>query len=431
MKKMLSILTVLSVSTPLAIQAVSCSNELDLNNPYLVGKNIDKSQAKDSSGEYQFGVSNFYVIGDSLSDQDGLSELINNKLSTSILKINLQLGGDGYGYDENGVHHSNFSNGPTASVQVSKALGLETFNASNQFVGIKEEYGKNYSVGGATAGQVSGISSILLNDVTVDKQTKTLISQQIIHEKDIVFFEIGGNDLMSMIDLRNSPSDQLKFMNDSLKRLRIALLNLLNNDVKNIIFMTPPIMSFAPRYANKTGDELKAITSVCSEYYENVLKLLNEINPYYNDSIHLYDLYKYTLGEKGETNLEKRWLDTFSDSSLKEKAKSNLRVAYTDESKMDFEVKLNDKPIEISEIIEELKTKPFDEVVNTIIEFLKNNLQAENILDVKIKTIKAQEHADLNSFFFTDFVHPTKGVHELVSKDILNIIEEISKTWKN
>lgn len=433
MKKLISVLTASLIITPVATQVISCNGAIkfDLKNPLLIGKDIDNSKAKDSSGDYKFGVSNFYVIGDSLSDVNGISSLIQNKFKNPLVDLELKIGGDGYGYyDNENFVVSTFTNGKPVSWQIADQLGLEKFETSNRFVAEQEEYGKNYSIGGATAGASDNVAGIILNEATIDKQSSVLLSQQVVNEKDVVLFEIGGNDLNTLINLKDSPTVQLNFINDSINRLRNTFFNLLNNGVKNIIFMTPPRMDIIPTHQDKTGNELEALIRVCDEFYHQMIKTVEEVKSYYPNTIALYDLYQDTNGKKGETNLEKRWLSTISEENKLE-AQSNLRKSYTDLNKIKIKISVDGEEIILTREAND-DENIINWMINKIEEFLNNNdFSKKTKVVVELKSVKADVlNENACNFFFADFIHPTTDVHKIVADDMLKMIEEISKKWK-
>ncbi|WP_106078892.1 SGNH/GDSL hydrolase family protein [Mesoplasma coleopterae] len=435
MKKLLAILAATALITPVVTSVVSCgeTEESMRNNPLLIGKGIDKSKAIDDSQPGKYGFTNFYIVGDSLSDTDGISNLIKTKFANSLVDLNVSLSG-AYGYEKNNTHYSAFSNGMTAGTILSEKLGFGEMKPSN-FLSKKEEsnYGKNYSVGGATAAKLDLPTGILLNDATIDRQTEALISQHKINNNDLVFFEIGGNDLFSLIGFYGNEAKQTEFMKDSVDRVRTALFNLLNNGIKNIIFMTPPRMDFPPRYRHvfedaKKPENLEAqkkadfIINICNEYYSKIMNVLNEVELYYPDSIQLYDLFKKT------DELEKQ----FKDLVALDGSEAIINEAYS--NGQSIEVNLNNEKVKFN-------TNPNVDLLQNIsgvINEFKGDIVfgAKNTLDITISatrnhTIISDRDEAMKNYFFTDFVHPTKEVHRLVSDILLGYAKELSKKWEN
>ncbi|AVN65067.1 hypothetical protein CG002_01655 [Mesoplasma florum] len=435
MKKLLAILAATALITPVVTSVISCGENQEpfTNNPLMIGKGIDKSKAIDDSQPGKFGFTNFYIVGDSLSDTDGISNLIKTKFANQMVDLNVSLSG-AYGYEKNDVHYSAFSNGMTAGTILSEKLGFGEMKPSN-FLSKKEStnYGKNYSVGGATAAKLDLPTGILLNDATIDRQTEALLSQHKINNNDLVFFEIGGNDLFSLIGFEGNEAKQIEFMNDSIDRVRTALFNLLNNGIKNIIFMTPPRMDFPPRY-RQTFDDAAAgnveakkraefIINICDEYYSKIMNVLNEVEQYYPDSIELYDLYKKT------NELENEFKKIAGQDAIIDKAYSNGQA---------IEINLNNEKMTFNT---DPKLDLFDNVSSVINEFKSDIVfGAKNTLDITISATRSTSRSlynnderdkDMSKFFFTDFVHPTKQVHELVSEILLDHAKELSKKWEN
>ncbi|ASZ09091.1 hypothetical protein CK556_01815 [Mesoplasma chauliocola] len=432
MKKLLSLLAMTALITPIVANVVSCGeNEGSVNtNPLLIGKNIDKSKAIDDSMPGKFGLTNYYVVGDSLSDVDGITHLIDTKFSSQYLSLNVELGG-AYGYTtEEGKHYNTFTNGPTAGSLLSEKLDFGEMKPSNWLSKKSEQnYGKNYSVGGATAAKIDLPTGLLLNDATVDKQTEALISQHEIKNNDLVFFEIGGNDLFSLISFYGNEAKQVEFMNDSIYRIRTAFFNLLNNGVKNIIFMTPPRMDFVPRYQSvfeeaKSGNvsaqqHADFILAICDEYYNKVINVLEEIEQYYPNQIKLYDMYK--KADELEAEFDEHVLKTTGKNSVKRKSYSNT---------LNFEVELNG----IKQNFEGYLNLDLLTNVKNIANQFKTDIEfgKQNILNVKVMPTRDNEVTDeINNYFFTDIVHPTKKVHEMVSDILLEYAQEMSNLWKN
>ncbi|ATZ16999.1 lipolytic enzyme, GDSL family [Williamsoniiplasma luminosum] len=436
MKKLLSYLipTLLMVAT--VATTVSCVQKTPVDpkkDPLYLGKMINKSHAIDSSEQTKSGFTNYFIIGDSLSDVDGLSTLIPAKFNNSLIEFEVSLGGVGYG-EVDGSHKgiNSFTNGETAGYQLSKMLGFsQAMKPSNIFEktpkydqnGVKV-FGKNYAVGGATAAKLGFPSSLMLNDATVDIQTKALLEQHKIKDKDLVFMEIGGNDLLSLIQSFEDQSEaQHKFMMDGINRIRTALFNLLNNGVKHIIFMTPPQMNFVPSFKehfkdfNPIDDEGRRINNICNEFYKALREVLKEVEQYYPKAVELFDIFQ----DETIQDLQQK----FKEAS-KNPDKVNIWDSY---SKSAFEISINDQPINMSPTaLGNLIKNP-----NAIDPALVKNKEKQPIkIKVKIKADVAagNEGKNIDDFFFTDSIHQTKGVHKIVAEKLLAIAQAIAQGVK-
>nr|WP_244166543.1 SGNH/GDSL hydrolase family protein [Mesoplasma tabanidae] len=231
---------------------------------------------------------------------------------------------------------------------------------------------------------------------------------------------------------------QAEFMKDSIDRVRTGLFNLLNNGVKNIIFMTPPRMDFPPRYRdifNKANDQTiqseehekakakaEFIINICNEYYSKINNVLKEVEQYYPGSIELYDLFNKT----------DELVSQFKDSLGEDNKNAIIEEAYSNGQAI--EVKLNNEKITFN-------TDPNVDLlqnVSQVINEFKGDIifGAKNTLDITISATRDKSRISdrdqaMKNYFFTDFVHPTKEVHRLVSDILLGHAEELSKKWKN
>ncbi|WP_339020248.1 SGNH/GDSL hydrolase family protein [Spiroplasma endosymbiont of Atherix ibis] len=250
MKKLLSLIASLSFLTTTSSAVLSCipqSDEINFKFDKNIGTQFDKRNAKDTSDDKSnhIGFSNFFTLGDSLSDQGGLVTIAKDEL-----EVNLKISGEYKGW---------FSNGPTTASLINSKLNFSTqeFGSSNLVhksdINRNNEkvWGKNYSIGGATAYEQGGIASILMGNTGIYKQAKSLVEQQVIHQDDLFFVEIGGNDMFAILDNLNDSKKREEIMQDALENIKNALYTLLNNGVKKIIFLTPPDMTLIPKYNKK------------------------------------------------------------------------------------------------------------------------------------------------------------------------------------
>lgn len=422
MKKLFYLLTTLLLTSPFKSGILSKKDDkksLNAKDVLSIGIDIDKTKAKDSSGKYKYGVTNFFVIGDSLSDVDGLTTYIKDRFQKINLNINLIMDGDAYGFDEDAIHHNSFTNGPTAAFYVAKKLGLKSFDSSNMYASEKDFYGKNYAVAGATAGKIKSPSGLLLNSVRVDKQTKALISQHTIKSTDVVFFEIGGNDLAKLVKLENDKKNREDFLQDSINRIKIAFFTLLNNGVKKIIFMTPPRIDFPPNFQDifTSKDKLENQTNIlkiCNEFHSKIKGVLEEIKAFYPDHVVLYDLYENT-DKIQHAWLKKKW---FKNKKI---AKQNLQISPTEWEDIKIEIKIGANIIKF-ETLGEL-TKKLPQIIRTA---KQNNRE----INISVESGKIENANNKTNYFFVDKLHPEKKVHEIVGKIILRKIKKITKKSK-
>ncbi|AGR41183.1 SGNH/GDSL hydrolase family protein [Spiroplasma taiwanense] len=444
MKKMLASLAVLSFSVSIGSQVVACmpkqGNVLPENDPLLYGKDIDKSKAIDDSKQTESGYTNYFIIGDSLSDVDGVTSFLEKKLSNllnEMIDLDINFGGK-YGWkdEKTEIWHSAFTNGKPAAYLLGEELGFGELKPSNQFFtepyDQTEGYGNNYSVGGATAAKVGG-GLMSVDDVTIDTQARTLIEQHKSSANDLVIFEIGGNDLFALNDLQTDPKKQVLLINDGLERLRKALFTLLNQGIEHVVFMTPPKMDYVSTYTDNSsgkspvfdkdgnpiaGKEAEAeyIQDIGLEYQQRLLDLIEEIKSYYPNNFQTYDLYS------DFKDLKTRFEATVADG------KYNGHNAFT--NKNEISIKLNGNDLELSGGLDFSSLTP--EFIQNILSELVGNSEEKPKVEITISAIREEEQGNeeqnIDNYFFTDFVHPTAGVHKMVKDIFLDIVKkEVSK----
>ncbi|ASP28321.1 hypothetical protein SCORR_v1c05490 [Spiroplasma corruscae] len=388
MKKLLTLLTVFTISTTSTTSVISCmpqQAQVNFDFDPSIGKNIDKSNAVDTSvdPESHHGVSNFFTLGDSLSDNGGLVTIAKDELG-----VNAKM---------SGLYNNGFSNGKRVAEIINDKLGFEesTFKSSNIIHNADIDYtkadgttqkawGRNYSVGGATAYESDGLTGkLLMGNTGIYKQAQALVKQQKINDKDLFLLEIGGNDLFALADARNDYNTQKSIMSNGLDNIKNALCTLINNGAKRILFITPPDILLTPGYNNKntdsggsgeySEDELKKINLLCKEFDSSITKIVNAINEK-NDVIKVYNLYQ---------NL-KVILDGFISESSKQEI--NVENNYSESTAFD--------------------------------------LGGLDITNIDIKAVVREKYKDKNidDFFFIDKVHPTAAGHKYVSELVYKLL---------
>src|SRR5687767_7183417 len=87
MKKILAILSSVLITSTFSSTVVSCTNSQtnNINYDLLIGKSISKENAIDDSKQVNENqlFSNFYTLGDSLSDTGGLMNIISEQINSA------------------------------------------------------------------------------------------------------------------------------------------------------------------------------------------------------------------------------------------------------------------------------------------------------------------------------------------------------------
>ncbi|QBQ07874.1 lipolytic enzyme, GDSL family [Spiroplasma gladiatoris] len=378
MKKLITLLSVLSISTSTGVSAVSCMPaQADIKTDFSedVGKNIDKSNAKDTSVDPSnyHGVSNFYTLGDSLSDNGGLVTIAKDELNANVVMTGQYKGG--------------FSNGPRTAEIINEKLGFKgisdkdsTFKSSNLIhkadIDYKDQkvWGRNYSVGGATAYESDGLAAkLLMGNTGIYKQAQALVQQQVIKEDDLFFLEIGGNDLFALAGVVDNVNAQTKIMNNAIENISNAFYTLLNNGAKKIVFASPPDITLTPGYNKRDKNYLAKVNLLCKEFDYKVTKVIEKLNSKFNNAIKTYNLYQEL----------KNILNEFKGS--------NKNINITDHA---------------------CKSNAFD----------LGGLNIGGTIEIKAELDNGVTEENVNNYFFIDDVHPTKSGHEFVSKKIWDLL---------
>ncbi|AUF83512.1 hypothetical protein CXP39_01740 [Mesoplasma syrphidae] len=325
------------------------------NQSVLLKQQVDKSNAIDDSQAFGL-LSNFYTIGDSLSDVNGLTSVFSASLRK---QINVS-------YPS--VNNS-YTNGDNAALLVAKHFKVENFTAgfdyqtaNNHFV----KHGKNYAIAGATAAEISSGFGLMLNNFKIKDQAVSLLKQHKISFNDLLFIEIGGNDLFQIVDL--PISKQRNKISEAVANIQSTLLLLLNNGLKKIILANAPDISRLPKYLNTPL--AKTTKRLSREFNRKLQKMFVKVNTQYCHTMYFYDLQK-----KFKCMLKKFDGDT-------SQAPTTI--------KRDFRAVIKRCTVEIE---------------------FNNNIKPEQ----------------LDNYFFFDEAHPTKWAHFEVAQDLIKIAEKMTK----
>ncbi|AOG60000.1 lipolytic enzyme, GDSL family [Spiroplasma helicoides] len=383
MKKILTLLSVIALSSTSAVSAVACTPaqmDVDLGSS-IIGTNINKANAKDLSvnPDTHHGVSNFFTLGDSLSDNGGLVTIAQDELGVTP-KIT-------------GEYKNGFSNGLRTVELINNMIfdkekeSVDTFKASNLIHSADIDYkkdesstaekvwGRNYSVGGATAADAGGLfGQLLMKNTGIYKQAQALVQQQVINEKDLFVVEIGGNDLFGLAAAQDDYNAQRTIMTSAIDNIRNALFTLVNNGAKRILFLTPPDILLTPGHK---GDDKVKVGNLCKEFDAKIAEVVKEVNAKYADTLEVYNLYQKL----------QEILDGFK--------KGNPNANITDKF-----------------------------CISTAFDLAELDLTN---LEIKATRAEGNEEKNIDDYFFIDDVHPTAAGHKYVSKIIWDLL--VAKNW--
>ncbi|AXK51742.1 SGNH/GDSL hydrolase family protein [Spiroplasma alleghenense] len=363
MKKLLQVLGSLSILVSSTAPIVSCTipQKKNFSIDELIGKNIDTSNQKDDSN-HEGMFTNYYTVGDSLSDTGALIGALNSKFNAGA-KI------------EAPSYSNSFTNGDTAAKLLASKLGFENeeWGYAFNFMG-QNHHGNNYAVGGATASNVDNASGMLLNNFKIYEQTVALIKQHKVKPTDLVFFEIGGNDLFQII---NTPEKfQEQKIDEAMANIEKALLVLLNNGIRNIVVMNAPDVSKIPTYNTSDEKTIKNAANLSKEFNERFDLLFDKLDKKFPGALKLFDLY---------TEFDKM-LDIFEEDIAGGNSKKACTVMKPD---------------------------------------MSNISQG---LSIKVNYESGCSAQEIDKYFFFDAVHPTQWGHEYVADKLFDLVKDFGGT---
>ncbi|WJG71474.1 SGNH/GDSL hydrolase family protein [Spiroplasma ixodetis] len=340
MRKLLSILSVVVLTTTTSINAITCGCEKN---------NI---------------VNNFYVLGDSLSDVGALtgagSQFFQN---IPFQKHDVELKPPYY-------QNRSWCNGPVVTELVSEKLKQKSI-AGWDFLALNlsrhSRVGNNYAFGGALACKIPlSVEGLFLNKFSLSSQLTSLLKQHNNFTKnDLVFINIGSNDLMKIID--NNISDIDNAIENIILEIKSNLKKLIDIKCQHIIITNIADMGLIPNY--KATSKQSKMTNCVNKYNEKLQEEISELNKKY-------------------TNIVKEY-DTFSKFN-------NLLASFTN------------------------RGSQYQNSNATTIDI--NTLGTTGILQPQYVTGANPQNID--NYFFIDQFHPTKWVQEQSANDLYEFILE-------
>ncbi|KAF5276129.1 hypothetical protein FQR65_LT16447 [Abscondita terminalis] len=311
--------------------------------------------------------------------------------------------------DENGSKPSDLqisngmTNGKPAAVLFAEKLGMSVDSeetSKKQFNGavntnilglfdVKlDTPGNNYAIGGATSANVNRMEGLLLNSVKIQDQAIALLKDHVTKPTDLVFLEIGGNDLFNMCRLfdTSNPTASEKgieeLMTQAMDNIKTTLLTLLNNNVKNIIIANAPDISLIPSYVvNENSSEDKKIMAnkaheLSLEFNKRFNNIFEQLNTKYGNTMKMFDMANkfsemLTEFKKGEDGVEGT-----SDDGIIDKASVDLGSGgATAANQFEGEFDKDGKSLNIAEMVPYVKVKDRSKMGFDMSAFSKANLE--------------------------------------------------------
>ena len=360
---------------------LSISNEVfSLNTSDFLQNNSD------FSGKFE----RLYVLGDSLSDTGVLTGAITGFLKDfenpfQLLfplpkKISFEIP-QAYG-------GRSFTNGKVAAEILADKIGKNLTPAWNidslsymffNFNG-SSKIGTNYAASGAKAVEGnSTVDNVLFNKFTLDKQVNALLSSKGNHniKDDLFLIMIGGNDIISAIGDNNMSS-----LDNAVNGIENAIIELYNKGARNFIVTNAPDIGLIPLIEQSNKEKATGLSS----YFNSKLdtKIFNFIENNTDVKItyvNIYSLFHNLIqkSKEGMMNTSAPCISNISNLLNKNSDFSNLLA----------------------------------DIGSGILPFrYESNCSPEKIKD----------------YFFFDYIHPTKEVHEELGK---KIYEQLLLTYES
>lgn len=310
---------------------------------------------------------NFYVLGDSLSDTGALVGAgtqffqSNSWIFPNVKKVKL----------ESPYYSDSFSNGPVAVQIVANKLGVKLtpgWKFRDLLFTTHEQEGNNYAVGGAqSSNRIDLKGEIFINKFDINAQVDALLYQHKVENNDKIFLEIGGNDIIYAMT-KNLKFMQNMVISNAIANEKIALEKLISNGERHILVANLPMASLIPMF-NKDESKVLRVKELVNMFNTQWTSMISNLNEKYNNPIKPYSLF-----------------DGMNQAMAAFRQESNHNT------------------------IDSAVTTNFDNLLNNGILTPEYNqgVNRENIKD----------------YFFFDDVHPTKWGHNFIADQLLNLIEK-------
>lgn len=346
MGKKTQIFSALTILLP-AFTVISCNN----NRSNFSNKNSYKNN------------SNFYVLGDSLSDTGNFINILNHDSHISWLHK--------FAFPEP-FYKNHWSNAPTAAEVVTNDFGQKLIPAWYA-------HGNNYAVSSAMAGHLTYLSSYtsaygfyynkFMNHYSIINQAHQLVKDHKINSNDKFFIEIGANDVIDIAAYYTNTLQENIYISISIANEVSAIKYLIENGARNIVIGNLPDISLTPEF--NTDKNLGPLAHKLILQYNNKLK-----------SALFYLKSAYSQPKLLEFNL-------FDALNKALKVASSRGMNITSHA---------------------VNSNLMDEFENII-------------LGKKIEFSPGVDYQNINNYFFFDFLHPTKWAHHYIGTELYNFIK--------
>ncbi|AGM25454.1 SGNH/GDSL hydrolase family protein [Spiroplasma chrysopicola] len=245
-------------------------------------KNSNKTRKPDSQK-----LTNFFILGDSLSDSNGLATagavLLNAGKIETVETIMMP----------SPFVNNSFTNGDVSVKVLAEKMGWP-LTAGWSFIYKDEKYskyGNNYAIAGATTGPMDNLlSRLFFNHFNLANQAAALLEQHNVKATDLIIVQIGGNDLINILTENTARPVKQEQLNKTLINLEQTLNTLIEQGVQNLLLINSVDLGSIPYFQN--NEQRKLATEFTKNYNAGIVKIMTKISDQKNKIIiKQYDLF--------------------------------------------------------------------------------------------------------------------------------------------
>lgn len=312
-------------------------------------------------------INEFYVLGDSLSDIGagtfGQNQYLINDNNSKFKYFQL----------EKPFYKNSWSNGKVASQLIAEKFKINfkpgwLFNLNGK---VYQNFGNNYAYGGEVAD--SSDSKLNINKAfDLFHQTKMLLLQHQLQKKDVVWIEIGANDIGNLMTKTNEIFIRNK-INNILIEEKKAINLLIKNGAKKIIMSDVPDLTLTPKIKKilrNNQKKIKIAHEVCNKFQKDWKQMITE--------------------------MKKRNKNIITSYFLSEELANNM---------IEFKNNVVDGNVETSATKSMMVSK-------------RRSYSYKPIFNLGVN------ENNINKYFYFDEFHPGKWFHQQMAKHIIKLIEK-------
>lgn len=234
-------------------------------------------------------INEFYVLGDSLSDTGagtfGQNQYLTNNNSSKFKHFQL----------DKPYYKNCWSNGKVASQLIAEKFKINfkpgwLFKINGK---VYQNFGNNYAYGGEVAD--SSDSKLIINKTfDLSHQTQMLLLQHQLQKKDVIWIEIGANDIGNLMTKTNDTFIKNKINNIIIEEKK-AINLLIKNGAKKIIISDVPDLTLTPKIKKilrNNQEKIKIAHEICDQFQKHWKQMIEEMKKKYKNIIIPYFLSK-------------------------------------------------------------------------------------------------------------------------------------------